>query len=193
MFPLVQISAHQRNMVCTLRMPAATELDAMVQPGVVRKALDEAGMDMSGIDGIAFTQGPGTSARWSRAPSRLIRPRCRDRWLLECLLDRGEGLRGDSRQAHYWCASPCTSRAVSRTLLTLTRRVCSKPTHSPGSFPHSTLAANRPFARRASRSSPSSLPAHTPSSRPSPPRIASGSSHRPSLGSARPSTPSRAP
>lgn len=42
MFPLVQISAHQRNM-----------------PGVVRKALDEAGMDMSRIDGIAFTQGPG--------------------------------------------------------------------------------------------------------------------------------------
>ncbi|KZP34245.1 peptidase M22, glycoprotease [Athelia psychrophila] len=40
--PYTAIAAHQRNM-----------------PGAVRRALDEAGMDISQVDGIAFTRGPG--------------------------------------------------------------------------------------------------------------------------------------
>ncbi|KAJ7128876.1 Gcp-like domain-containing protein [Mycena crocata] len=40
--PLVALLAHQRNM-----------------PGAVRKALADANLDMDGIDGIAFTRGPG--------------------------------------------------------------------------------------------------------------------------------------
>lgn len=59
---MVAVKSHQRNMVGTIVWPLLPiiHLDAeTTQPGAVRKALDDAGIDIGGIDGIAFTRGPG--------------------------------------------------------------------------------------------------------------------------------------
>ena len=48
---------------------ASLELIRTAQPGVVQRALSEAGLTMNEIDGIAFTRGPGN---YVLAPFRLL-------------------------------------------------------------------------------------------------------------------------
>jgi N6-L-threonylcarbamoyladenine synthase len=57
--PIVAIKAHHERMASLFNAGLSSKYSCDCQPGVVRQALDEAGITMNDIDGIAYTRGPG--------------------------------------------------------------------------------------------------------------------------------------